>query len=235
MPTGIKLHCGGSASTLDDLRFIKLPEETRTYKPVSHYDLAMNISKTAEDLLAWDMDHVLSEFALASNGQRMFAKLTYRDPDNDEMGLSIAFRNSYDKSIRVGIAVGASVFICDNLCLAGEVTIFRKHTKNVLEDMNRDILDAIHRGRTKFDQIVDDAQELRAMALNDDESYKLIGLLYGRKVLSKVSQIPVASKQWEGGNNKWDLYNACTEALKSTSPNKIMECHINLHSILMGA
>ena len=77
MPTGIKLHCGGSASTLDDLRFIKLPEETRTYKPVSHYDLAMNISKTAEDLLAWDMDHVLSEFALASNGQRMFAKLTY--------------------------------------------------------------------------------------------------------------------------------------------------------------
>ena len=38
MPTGIKLHCGGSASTLDDLRSIKLPEETRTYKPVSHYD-----------------------------------------------------------------------------------------------------------------------------------------------------------------------------------------------------
>ena len=45
------MHQGGDYCSLDDLRTIPLPKETRTYKPVSHYDLAVNLGEVSGGLL----------------------------------------------------------------------------------------------------------------------------------------------------------------------------------------
>ena len=45
------MHKGGDYCSLDDLRTIPLPNETRTYKPVSHYDLAVNLGEVSGGLL----------------------------------------------------------------------------------------------------------------------------------------------------------------------------------------
>jgi hypothetical protein len=51
----------------------------------------------------------------------------------------------------------------------------------------------------------------------------------------KPRQVAKALKQWNNPPNAfasrsmWSLYNACTEALKSTPPNRILESHIKLH------
>ena len=227
---------GGKYATLEELREIAVPEETATYKPVSHYDLSKNLAEVSGTLLR-DYELESSQYGLARDGAQLFGVHTYRN-GSDSMGLSIGFRNSYDKSMSVGIAIGASVFVCDNLALTGEIAIARKHTTNVWQDLEELTITTIYRSQHNFHRIVEDAQIMQTQHLSDDDAYRLTGLLYGHGIITP-RQIPIVKKEWLNPShnefeerNVWSMYNAVTEALKSAPPNKIMEKHIALHALL---
>ena len=229
---------GGDYASLDELRQIPIPEETPTYKPVSHYDLATNLAEVSGTLLR-DYQLEKSQYGLARDGNQLFGVHTYRN-GSDSMGLSIGFRNSYDKSMSVGIAIGASVFVCDNLALTGEIAIARKHTANVWQDLEELIITTIYRSQNNFTRIVEDAQVMQGQHLSDNDAYRLIGLMYGNGIISP-RQIPVVKKEWLTpqhdafeDRNTWSFYNAVTEALKTAPPTQIMERHIALHHMLSG-
>ena len=227
---------GGDYATLEELRSIPVPSETNTYKPVSHYDLAKNLAEVSGTLLR-DYELERSQYGLARDGAQLFGVHTYRN-GSDSMGLSIGFRNSYDKSMSVGIAIGASVFVCDNLALTGEIAIARKHTSNVWNDLEELTITTIYRSQHNFTRIVEDAQVMQGQHLTDNDAYRLLGLLYGQGVITP-RQIPVVKKEWLTPSHDefedrsvWSMYNAVTEALKTAPPTKIMEKHIALHQLL---
>ena len=229
-------HCGGNVATLEDLRLVPLPEETSSYKPLSHYDLVMNIQRVASDMLR---DHTFEKgsYALANNGSRLFGVHTYWTEAND-LALAIGFRNSYDKSMSVGIAIGASVFVCDNLMFTGTITVLRKHTLNVIDDLETAILKVVYKARHQFTRITESAEQLRSLPLEDDDAFKMLGLLFGHKVLTP-RQLPVARAEWLTPSHKafqprnsWSFYNAVTAALKSTPPQRILERHLALHDLM---
>jgi hypothetical protein len=231
------IHKGGEYCSLDDLRDIPLPQETRTYKPVSHYDLAKNLAEVSSGLLrGYQLEK--AQYGLARDGNQMFGIHSYRNGISSSMGLSIGFRNSYDKSMSVGIAIGASVFVCDNLALTGDIAIMRKHTANVWNDLEELTITTIYRSQHNFTKIVEDAEIMRGRYLSNDDAFRMIGLMYGNDIISP-RQIPVVKREWLNPTqpdfeerNVWSLYNAVTESLKSSPPNKIMEKHIALHEIL---
>jgi hypothetical protein len=243
------LHCGGESVEYNDLLSIPLPEETSTYKPVAHYDLANNVMKIGEDLLK-DYSFHEAQHAITKDGKRYFAVFTYNNRDalstrrgesepwvNEEpLKYNIAIRNSYDKSMSIGVAMGATVFVCDNLALTGDIHIMRKHTQNVLQDLEEMLITNIYRSQNNFMDIVKDAVKFKEMRLNDDDAYEFIGLLLGHGVL-RPRQVSKTLKHWKNSpyeefedRNAWSLYNAVTSSLKSTPPNRIMESHINLHN-----
>jgi hypothetical protein len=231
------LHAGGQETSLEELRDIPMPAATRSYQPVSHYDLALNIAKVAGDLLSEFTLHK-SAFGTARDGAQLFGVHTFKT-NNTEQGLSIAFRNSFDKSLAIGIATGSKTFICDNLALTGDIVRFRKHTTNVLKDLEMMILTGVLRARTNFSSIVNDAEAMKQVEVEDDGAFRALGHLFGHKVLSP-RQMPVALKEWHQpshtefeGRNLWSLYNAATEALKSSPPQSILERHLQLHSHLL--
>ena len=233
---GLMLHRGAQLVNIEDLQKVELPEVTKSYKPVAHSDLAMNLAKIGQDILK---EYTLqkSQYGLSRNGLRMFGVHTFKN-GSDTVGLSIGFRNSYDKSMSVGIAIGASVFVCDNLALTGEVAVMRKHTTNVLEDLEEMAITTIYRSQNNFINILKDSANMKTVPYKNEDAYKMIGLLYGNKVLSP-RQLPVVKKEWLKPTypefeprNKWSFYNSCTHALKSCDPLQIMEKHIKLHNIL---
>jgi len=179
-----------------------------------------------------------SAFGTARAGAQLFGVLTFKNV-NTELGLSIALRNSYDKSLSVGMAFGASVFCCSNLALQGEVLKIRKHTTNVMADLEMMIITGVLRARTNFSSVVEDAERMKGIDLVDDGAYRALGHLFGHRVLSP-RQMPVALKEWHNPSqeefeprNLWSFYNAVTEALKSSPPQSILERHIQLHSHLL--
>jgi hypothetical protein len=236
------LHCGGQrVNTLQELDLIPVPEQTRTYRPVPHphAELVRFIRKVGDDMLTTrGYEHRLDQYGVAAEGRRFFGISTYTPEDGGDLGLCIGYRNSYDKSMSVGVALGASVFICDNLALSGEITILRKHTKGVWEALQEMAITSIYRAGTRFRQVQADAQALKALPLERQQGYRLLGGLFGEDVLS-VRQLVKAAEQWDKPvhedfqpRNAWSLYNACTEALKTSNPMSIMEDHTNLHRLL---
>ncbi len=233
------LHCGGRNVSFDELAAVPLPEETETYTPVAFQDIVTNAKQVADDLLK-DYSYVDSTYALAGKDQRMFAIHTYRGED-DEMGHSIGIRSSYDKSMSNGICSGAKIFVCDNLIFRGEITYMRKHTKNVIQDLEDKLVSVIYNSTAKFQNIIRDRDAMTTVDVTDNQAYEFLGKMAGNKVL-RSQQFNAALRCWKkppyeefAPKNVWSLYNACTEALKSTPPNKIIEKHIMLHDYVNKA
>ena len=233
----LMLHRGAESATMNEIISIPLPQKTRTYQPVPHEQLSTMLLQMVASIFP-DFHYEKSHFGLAADGNKMFGIHTFRSTDTS-LGLSIGFRNSYDRSMSVGIAVGASVFVCDNMVIAGDITVLRKHTSNVIRDMESMALSAIYRSQASYAEILDDAGAMQDMPISDDQAYRMLGLVYGRGIMTP-RQIPIAHKQWEAPTHEdfaprtvWSLYNAITEALKSAPPSSIMEKHLHLHNLFV--
>lgn len=107
------VHAGGWEATKADLASVPVPyprfvEELELHMP----RFGLTISE--------------ERFALARDGQQMFGVLscTNGHPDAD-FCLTIGLRNSYERSLAVGLVAGTRVFCCDNLAFSGEVTMAR--------------------------------------------------------------------------------------------------------------
>ncbi len=234
----LMVHAGGNYATRDELSLVPVPEATDSYTPVPHNHLAETLMTIGRDILK---GYALNaeQYALAKEGRQMFGVLTFKG-ENTDMGLSIGFRNSYDKSMAIGIAIGAKVFVCDNLALTGDVTVLRKHTGNVWASLEDIAISTLYRSQKNFQKIVEDSEFLKNEKITDTGAFQYMGLLYGKGVLTP-RQLPVVKREWLkpsheefSSRNLWSFYNACTEALKSAPPVLIMEKHIKLHDLMAG-
>lgn len=230
------IHRGGELITKDQLDLIKVPEATDSYVPVSHYALADKVATISMDILR-DYSLIGETYAVARKGNQMFALLKFKN-DNKEMGLSVAFRNSYDKSMSVGLAIGAQVFVCDNLALHGDIAVMKKHTKNVWSELEDLAIASLYKAHKNFEKVVIDSQRMKGIALTDDEAYRLMGYLYGHDLVSP-RQLTVLKDEWMKPSheefkerNLWSLFNATTESLKSCPPTVIMEKHAGVYQAL---
>jgi len=231
------IHCGGEIKTFEQLQEIELPEQTRTYQVVAHAELAEFIRNTSKELLRRDC--VRETYATAREGQRLFGLQTFANGDN-ETGLSVAFRNSYDKSISIGIALGMRVFVCDNLAIAGEIKILRKHTKNCWDDIDMILTNTLFRkGPALEAQFKADTAAMKKSIMAEMAGFEFLGRCYGLGIVSP-NQLSWAARNWkdevkrESPADAWMLYNSITAALKSTPPQFIMERHRALHQELLN-
>jgi len=219
------------------LDLVEMPEATDTYTPVSHFQLAERLLTIGQDILT---DYTLAGegYVLARKGNQLFAALNFKN-SSTEMGLSIGFRNSYDRSMSLGLAVGANVFVCDNMALSGDITVMKKHTKHIWDSLEDVAIATLYKSEKKFHQLIEDAEAMKARELVTEDGFRTMGMLYGEGILSP-RQLPVVKDEWLHPRhaefehrNQWSFYNACTEALKSCAPNNIMEKHIQLHGALV--
>lgn len=225
-------------ATLEGLQAIPVPEPTASYQPVSHYDLARSLRTIGQDMLRnWDLASETYEIARA--GQQLFATLSFQK-ENTDMRLAIGFRNSYDKSMALGIVVGANVIVCANLTFTGEITVMRKHSKNILNSLEDTAITILYRAQYTFDQLVDDSEAMKSEVITDTDAFKALGYLWGNHIIS-ARQLPVAAGEWLNPSHtafeprtQWSFYNACTEALKTSPPLHIMERHVNLHKSVVN-
>ena len=232
--SNMMIHCGGKPVNFAELTAIETPKQTDTYEPVAFADILTNTKSICDDLL--DLDFVDQKLAISKNEQRFFGLLQYKDPENEEIGKAIGIRSSHDKSMSIGFCAGASVFVCDNMAFTGEVTYMRKHTKNVFNDLQDKLVSVLYKSKDKFANILKDAEAMKDVKISSDDAYSFIGRALGYQAFG-ARQATDAIRHWNSppysefmDQTVWSLYNACTEALKSTPPNKILERHISLHN-----
>ncbi|REL37877.1 DUF932 domain-containing protein [Rhodohalobacter sp. SW132] len=232
-------QCGSERCNLEQLLAIPEPEQTETYTPLNHYDFAVNVKTLASNMLR-DFTFAKEAYALSASGNKMFGVLSYASKstsDDDPLRLSIGIRNSLDKSLAAGVAVGTSVIVCDNLMFKGDVTVLRKHSGNMHEELMDQVVTAIYKSQHQYSQLCFDAARMMEITLDKRSSYEYLGILTGEGILSPT-QSTKAFKELDNPSHPefeksslWSTYNACTEALKSTPPQSMVRNHSRLHAL----
>ena len=244
----MSILCARNKSTEMDVRMVPVPDTTRTYTPMPHGDLI--------DLLEVQVKHHLpqyqvadKQFGLAREGQQLFGLMSLEPVHEreehlslreDRLDISIGFRNSYDKSMSIGVVGGAKVFICDNMMMhADAVQIMKRHTKNVLKEFDYMLYNSIPELQAQFVQMKDAKLALECIEVEHEQGYEFLGRMFGNKLLTPV-QLSSAVEDWRTPTfetfktrNAWSLYNAATLGLKKGSPSLVIQRYCNAHDWFM--
>lgn len=98
------VHRGGWEAARSDLAAVPVPEPTDSYHPVPYRRF---VEEVELHIPRFGLTVTSSQFALAREGRQMFGVLTCANgkPDAD-YGVAIGVRNSYDRSLAVGLTLG---------------------------------------------------------------------------------------------------------------------------------
>lgn len=229
----LMLHCGGEQATRAQVEAVPVPQHTRSYKPVSYADAIALMHSEAQRQLGLEVES--EAYGLNKAGDQMFALITLKT-DSEEHGLSIGLRQSYNKSLALGVAVGAQVFVCDNLCFSGSAfKVVRKNTVNVWGDFRSLVRQQIAASFEHYEAVNAQCDRMRAQPLALERGYEILGRAMGEGVLTPT-QATVAFGDWKKPRHEefadrtaWGLYNAVTEGLKKGPPAKILDRHARAH------
>lgn len=218
---------------------IPLPQQTASYQPVGHLQFLDMVRSNVEKSGLRVLQEVHS---LARKGLRYFGMMQVESNDlfSRDMGFVIGLRNSFDKAIPAAIAVGNSVFVCDNLQFNGEIVLGRRHTTNILRDLPSMIATAIAGLTSRWQSQIIRMDTYKETGLTDMEAHDIIARAFLRGAVSQ-KQVAEVIGQWHNPNhpefqdrNAYSLHNAFTEVWKQNTPDIVLANSSALHSILDG-
>lgn len=226
-------------STKDFLKTITLPEETRTYKPVSHQQL-IDLTLESIDKAGFKVDKEF--YSCTINGMQANGRYTISNVADEEMQLQIGWQNSYNKTLSLKFAVGSVITICSNGVVRGDMGDFKKkHMGAVQEFAPKSISEYISKAGNIFEKIQQEREQLKQVELNEVSRAELLGRLYFQKDIIKPDQISIIRKEilspthdYNCKDSAWELYNYCNYAMKETHPANYFQQHKDLHNFFVA-
>lgn len=211
-----------------------LPVETRTYKPVSHEELA-DVTLEAINKAGFKIDK--QEYSSAKEGQIANARYTVSDVADSEMQLEIGWQNSYNKTLSLKFAIGTRIFICDNGCVSGDLGAFKsKHMGEIKEYAPAQILESIKASGDTFRLIQKQRDVLKEMEATKQIQAELLGRMFIEQDIINSTQLNIIKNElknptfdYEYKNSLWELYNFTTFSMREMHPFNWMNDHIKVH------
>ena len=223
-------------ATREFLLNVPVPARTDSYSPVSHSSI---INAAYEQLDRHNLVATNEFFNSSSDGRKVIGGLDIIHPDAPHLGMRLAFRNSYDKSMSVAFAAGSVTWICSNGMVSGEIQYIRKHTGSVVQELNQKIITTINQLDEHFQKMIRHSQQLHNIEMTKEQYGELIGKLY---IVDKVvipTQLSIISKEIDEPTfedfrdmNAWSLYNHVTYSLKSSHPTTYLSQHTEFHNFM---
>lgn len=225
----------------EDLYTIPVPQRTETYVPISNESL---ISTVNEKLSDYGYKVTKENYQVAAKGSIMIAKYSVHT-ESDEIGMMLAFGNSYNKSRRVSLAAGGEVFICSNGMIKGDYVQLHKHVGNIDVNLEALVEGAVLTMKTKHNELLQDSKILKEYRFADrEELAALIGRMYLNQNFLTSTQLNIVKRQIRFSDHfrmvnpeeltAWNLYNNITESLKIAHPANYIYSHKVLHDTLLG-
>ncbi len=236
----LMMHCGAKAVPFPMLMGLPIPEKTDTHLPIPHhqfYDMA------EKRILEQGYTITNPQHFLNREGAHYFALMQIQHEDEDqaaEHATMCALRNSHDKTFIASLAVGARVFVCDNLSFSGDIVVGRKHTPNIWDD-----LPEIFEGAIKKIRVMRKRQDVRFAEYKeaplDDYTVDHLMMETYRAGIINLRRVGKVNEEWHnpsadhGDKSVWRYFNAVTAALGPASTNQLIELPkktIDLHLLL---
>jgi|TARA_B110000967_G_C18899517_1_gene573615 hypothetical protein len=226
-------------SAKDQILTAEVPQETRTYKPVSHQEL---IDLTLESIHQSGFEIASQSYISGREGQVATGKYGISSVQDSEMRLQIAWQNSYDKTTTLKFAIGAQVIVCENGMVSGDNGHFKtKHVGDVQTFAPAAITEYIKQSGDSFKTMQNDREGLKAHEVSKERRAEILGRMFFNDNLIQSSQMNVIRKElidpthdYGCPDSLWELYNHSTFAMKEIHPRIWMKDHIALHEFFMS-
>ena len=161
---------------------VPVPTQTDSYRPVPYGQAITFLREAIASEL--NMPIASERYGLNTEGKQLFA-MARLDTGNPDFVLSIGLRQSYNKSLPLGVAVGANVLVCDNLCFSGDAfTVVRKNTVNVWRDFVSLVTRQVAGALAHFGRMEADIQTMRGFGCTERQGYALLGIAQGNELLT---------------------------------------------------
>lgn len=213
----------------------ELPLKTDSYTPISHNTID---EKTREILDSIGFQLSKTYYRTSPDGQVGQAEYHLIYGNDPDMGLMVAWQNSYNKMVSFKYAVGAHVMVCSNGCVAGDLGAYkRKHTGTADQEAFEVMRNYLSQAKEIFDKLVSDKEHLKKISLESSEMAAILGRMFIHNEIITSTQINIIKREMQNPthdygvpvNNAWSLYNYTTFAFKEDNPKNWMKRHIDLH------
>ena len=217
-----------------------VPQQTRTYKPVSHLEL-MDLTLESIYQAGFTLDQEL--YTSAREGKVANGKFTIKNVADSEMQLQIGWQNSYDKSLSLKFAIGTRIFICENGCVSGDYGAFKhKHVGEIQTFTPTAITEYIKDAGEAFTRMQTERESMKQIVLDRRAQAELIGRMIIDEQFIESTQLNIIKRELEkpthdygAENSLWELYQFTTFSMKEVHPSLWMNNHIEAHSFFLDA
>lgn len=230
------MHCGAEPVHLEQIAMLTPPPATDTHFPIPHID----VYNTALEKITGAGYEVISAQHYTNREHAHYFSLMELEHENSDAATMLALRNSWDMVFRASLAIGARVFVCDNLSFSGDIVVGHKNTAHGLDRLPERFEEAVKRIK-----LMQKRQELRfaeykQAPLDDFTADHLVMECYRRGIVN-LQRIGKVNQEWyepsadHGDKRVWRFFNAVTAALYPKSNNALIQLPkrtIDLHLLL---
>ena len=220
----------------EQLAEVSTPSATDTHTPIPHALLA-DRTRTVIDKAGLEI--VEEEHAIARGGLRYFGGFSLRGEgiDGDDRSLVLGLRNAHDKSFAASVCIGNQMMVCENLCFSSDVKLARRHTVNILRDLNRVLSSAVSRVVSHWTDMGKRIESYKETELSKERASDLVidlaemGAFPARSVYKAVQEFRNPRHEEFKGGTLWTLYNGVTEHLKGGDLSKLPQRTMTAQSV----
>ena len=230
----LEINTGVINANKEFLRSLEVPRNTRTWKPVGHGQL-IDITMESLDKCGFNLHKEI--YTYSAEGAKANGKYHLNYGNDPDMGLMIAWQNSYNKTLSLKFAIGGHVFICENGVISGDMGAFKsKHMGQIQEITPKLLREYICSAGDTFEVMVKEKQKMKDIEITKKATAELLGRMFINEGIITSTQLNIIKKEidkptFDYGNpgSVWELYNYDTFALKSASPDTWMKQQIQNH------
>jgi hypothetical protein len=215
---------------------VPVPRKTESYSPVSHKSF---IEAVKENLDKHHLAIANANYRVTSNGQQVIGTYDIKQEGFDELGMKLAFRNSYNKTMSAALVAGSNVWICGNGMISGEMQFMRKHTGSINSELNSRIIGSIEQLSSTFELHLKDAEAMKNIHVERTEYARLAGQLFLDEEIITATQLGIMKSELEDNTYSafedptlWSFYNHATHALKTSHTLDYIDRHVRLHQFV---
>jgi len=224
----------------DILLTADIPQETKTYKPVTHQQL---MDLTLESIHSAGFELESEVYSAARDGNVANGRYVIKNVADSEMQLQIGWQNSYDKSMSLKFAIGTRIIVCSNGMVSGDYGAFKKAHKGEIQTFTPNaITEYIKQAGDAFTRIQNEREAMKNMEITKRTAAELIGRMIIEESIIESTQLNIIRGELEkpsfdygAPGSLWELYQHTTFAMKEVHPSLWMRNHINAHSFFVNA
>ena len=210
----------------EQLANVVTPAATDTHTPIGHALLA---ERTRNVIAKAGLEITQEEHAIARGGLRYFGGFALKGEaiDGDDRKLVLGLRNAHDKSFAASVCIGNQMMVCENLCFSSDVKLARRHTVNILRDLNTVLSSAVSRVTSHWVDMGNRIASYKESEISKEAASDLVvdlaemGAFPARSVYKAVQEFRNPRHEEFKGGTLWTLYNGVTEHLKGGDLTKL--------------